>query len=114
MLIEINKIIVSHNDGRGIPLISPWHTNRTAWEKAKENGVYSKSALARSGEAERCADVIVTILREDGFNNQLRGSIIKSRDGEELQEFYLKYDFSQGYVGDSLAAEVDPEDIFKI
>ncbi len=112
MLIEINKIIVSHNDGRGVPLISPWHTNRAAWEKAKENGVYSKSALARSGEAERCADVIVTILREDGFNDQLRGSIIKSRDGEELQEFYLKYDFSQGYIGDSPVVNEEPIDLF--
>ncbi len=101
MLIDIKKITVSHNSGRGVPLISPWHTNRAAWEYAKERGVYTKSALAKSSEAERCADVIVTILREAELNDQLRGSIIKSRDGEELSEFYLRYDFSQGYIGDS-------------
>jgi replicative DNA helicase len=100
MLIEINKIIVSHNDGRGVPLISPWHTNRASWEKAKEEGIYTKSALARSGEAERSADVIITILREDWSDNQLRGSIIKNRDGEELSEFYLQCDFKHGYIGD--------------
>jgi hypothetical protein len=114
MLTEISKIIVSHNDGRGVPLISPWHTNRSSWEKAKENGVYLKSCLAKTAEAERTADVIVTILREDGRENELRGAIIKSRDGEELPEFYLTYDFSQGYVGDNLIDEVDPEDIFKL
>jgi len=111
MLIDIKKTIVSHNNGRGVPLISPWHTNRTAWENAKERGVYTKSALAKSSEAERCADVIVTILREDELRDQLRGSIIKSRDGEELSEFYLTYDFSQGYIGDSPVSNFDTVDL---
>lgn len=111
MLIDIKKIIVSHNNGRGVPLISPWHTNQTAWENAKEGGGYTKSALAKSSEAERCADVIVTILREDELNDQLRGSIIKSRDGQELSEFYLICDFSQGYVGDSLVSNFDTVDL---
>jgi replicative DNA helicase len=103
MLNEIKKIIVSHNNGRGVPLISPWHTNRASWDSAKKDGYYTKSALAKTGEAERSADVIVTILHQNSIKNELKGSIIKSRDGQELEEFYLNFDFSQGYIGDSLA-----------
>jgi hypothetical protein len=112
MLREIKNVIVSHNKGRGVPLISPWHTNRKSWEDAKQSIPYTLSALAKSADAERFADVIVTILRENGLENQLRGSMIKGRDGGELPEFFLTCDFRQGYVGDNLAAEVDPEDIF--
>lgn len=112
MLIEIKKIIVSHNNGRGVPLLSPWHTNRSSWENAKEKGFYTKSALAKSSEAERCADVIVTILREQELDNELRGSIIKSRDGEELPEFYLTYNFDQGYIGDNPLITPDSIDLF--
>lgn len=100
MLIEIKKIIVAHNNGRGVPLISPWHTNRASWDNAKQCGYYTKSSLAKTGEAERSADVIVTILCQDSDEKKLKGSIIKNRDGEELKDFYLNVDFSQGYVGD--------------
>jgi replicative DNA helicase len=111
MLIDIKKIILSHNNGRGVPLISPWHTNRSSWETAKEKGVYTKSSLAKSGEAERSADVIVTILLEDFSDIQLRCSIIKSRDGEELKEFYLNYNFNQGYIGDQIVVPEDTIDL---
>jgi hypothetical protein len=30
MLIDIKSIIVSHNNGKGVPLISPWHVNRSS------------------------------------------------------------------------------------
>jgi hypothetical protein len=73
--------------------------------------VYTKSSLAKSSEAERSADVIVTILREQELDTGLRGSIIKSRDGEELPEFYLTCDFDQGYIGDSLVTTPDTIDL---
>jgi hypothetical protein len=98
ILIEIKHIAVSHNKGKGVPLASPWHCNRSSWEKAKEDGKYTKASLAKTSEAERQADVIVSILKEDG-EKRIKGSIIKNRDGEELDEFYLEYDFSQGYIG---------------
>ena len=91
--------------------MSPWHTNRSSWENAKEKSVYTKSSLAKSSEAERSADVIVTILREQELDNGLRGSIIKSRDGEELPEFYLTCDFDHGYIGDSLVTTPDTIDL---
>lgn len=100
MVKEVKNIIVSHNSGKGVPLLSPWHTNRESWGKAKSEGSYTKASLAKTAEAERQSDVIVSIIKEDG-SDQLRGSIIKSRDGEELSEFYLAYDFSQGYVGNA-------------
>ena len=111
IIIDIKRIIVSHNNGCGVPLISPWHTNRASWDNAKQCGYYTKSALAKTGEAERSADVIVTILRQDSTPNELKGSVIKSRDGEELEELYLKYDFSQGYVGDSQVGNFDTVDL---
>jgi replicative DNA helicase len=101
MLVDLKKIIVTHNNGKGVPFISPWHSNRQGWKEARENGIYTKSALAKSSEAERQADVILAILRQDISPEELRGSILKNRDGEEMPEFYLKYDFNKGYIGDN-------------
>lgn len=109
MLIDLKKTIVSHENGTGVPLISPWHTNSQGWEEAQKSGIYTKSALAKSSEAERQADVILTILRQDSYGDELRGSILKNRDGEELSEFYLRVDFNQGYICDSTIQA--PEDI---
>jgi len=101
-LIDIKKVIVSHNKGKGVPLLTPWHVNRASWEKAKEEGRYTKSSLARTAEAERQADVSVSILREEGDSRRLRGSIIKNRDGEELEELSLSCDFGHGFIGDGI------------
>ena len=97
-----------------MPLISPWHTNRQGWEEAQKSGIYTKSALAKSSEAERQADVILTILRQDSYGDELRGSILKNRDGEELSEFYLQVDFNQGYIGDSIIQASDDIDFLAL
>jgi len=52
----------------------------------------------------------VSILRENGRENELRGSIVKSRDGEELSDF-LRYDFSQRYVVNNVITDVDFKDV---
>jgi hypothetical protein len=112
MLIDIKSIIVSHNSGKGIPLISPWHVNRSSWEKAKEDGRYTKSSLAKTSEAERQADVIVSILKEENGWRELKGAIIKNRDGEELEEFSLACDLSHGFIGNQVKTNL--EDDFKL
>lgn len=117
MITEVKKICVSHNKGKGVPLISPWHTNRTSWERAKESGQYTLSSLAKTAEAERCADVILTIIKQNTGRDELKASLIKNRDGEILDEFYLEYDFSICYVGDSQIDKVgclDQSDILDL
>jgi len=117
MITEVKKICVSHNKGKGVPLISPWHTNRTSWERAKESGHYTLSSLAKTAEAERCADVILTIIKQNTGRDELKASLIKNRDGEILDEFYLEYDFSICYVGDSQIDKVgciDQSDILEL
>lgn len=110
MLIETKKLIIGHNNGKGVPLLSPWHVNRLAWEKAKEMGYYTKSALAKSSEAERQADVIVSILKPEQESNSLKGSILKNRDGGELPEFWLLSDFRYGCILNDLKMMTSAQD----
>lgn len=114
-LIDIKKLIVAHNNGKGVPLLSPWHVNRASWEKAREDGRYTKASLAKTGEAERQADVIVSIFKEENGSRDLKGAILKNRDGEELEEFYLQYNFNQGYIGNrKLFNPADDLNLFEV
>jgi hypothetical protein len=54
-------------------------------------------------------------MREESNPLKLRGSIIKNRDGEELEEFSLPYDFSQGYIGNfNLITSLSVDDDMRI
>jgi hypothetical protein len=59
--------------------------------------------------------VIVSIFKKENGVRDLRGSILKNRDGEELEELYLQYNFNQGYIGNrKLFNPADDLNLFEV
>jgi len=59
---RLKRLCLTFNNGKGIRMLSPFQTNRDGYRKAKENdGMYDSTALSNAHEAERSADVIISI-----------------------------------------------------
>ena len=68
LLQDFKRFASSFDNGRGVPIISPWQMSRTAWEKAKEaGGVYTKASLADTSEAEKCQPYSAEVLTPNGY-----------------------------------------------
>jgi len=63
---RLKRLCLTFNSGKGIRMLSPFQVNREGYRKAKENdGVYDATALSNAHEAERSADVIMSIFAGD-------------------------------------------------
>lgn len=96
MLISAKRLAASEN----VPLLSPWQVSRAAWEKAVDNGQYTRAALSDTSQAEKSSDLILSLLRRDD-EHELQCEILKYRDGEGSLSFTLHTDFATSYVGES-------------
>jgi replicative DNA helicase len=84
-------------DGRGVPLISPWQTNRRSYEEAQRLGYYTTLALSETAEAANTPDVILSSLEpqeNDSRYAQLKVQILKNRDGETSGVFDVSVDYA--------------------
>lgn len=116
ILLGLKQIAVTHNGGKGIPVITPYQIRRSDWRSAiDDKAPYNKACLANSSEAERSADIIMTHLKvpisSGGSSNQLKCSIIKNRDGAELAEFFLETDLQSCYIGSTRQSSNVLEDL---
>ena len=103
LLVGLKQMAVTHNNGSGVPIITPYQIRREDWKQAiGERKPYTKTCLANSSEAERSADLIWTLLRipesAGGNLRELRCSVLKYRDGEEIHEFFLDAELSTCYI----------------
>lgn len=105
---ELNEIILAakeiakdFDNGRGVPLISPWQTSRDAYQKSGPNGELGKydiTALAETSEAERRADLILAIGEKPDTQAQLRVQTLKWRDGQP-RDFDIRVDYDHCFMG---------------
>lgn len=107
LLIEAKQIAVTFDQGRGIPLISPWAMQQGAYKEALKVGEYSLASLSDTSEAEKSADQIMSMLKLDNPPNELKMQFLKNRDGETPPPFTLKSDFKTAYFGEIRDAAVD-------
>lgn len=91
---------VSFNEGRGVPLLSPWQIRRESYKEALGTGAYSMSALSDTSEAEKSSDQILSFLTMPEKPNETTFQILKLRDGELPPALTLETDFKNAYIGD--------------
>lgn len=106
-LLQGLKGIATSHGGHGVPLVSAYQTSRAARDEARRSGGYTLDALAETAEAERSADLVMTVLRQNDEDLELRAQILKYRDGETMREFYLDIDFARSYVGERAGGRAD-------
>lgn len=97
ILKDAKRMAVTFNNGQGVPLVSPWQINREWFDRAQTVGMYTKSALAETSEAERSPDVIVSLLGPADNTDRVReakGQVLKARDGETTNSLRIEVDFA--------------------
>lgn len=101
---EAKQLATTFDDGRGLPIISPWQTSRDAWKEAQTVGYYNSSALAETAEATSSSDTVITILEpkenESRFAD-MKVQVVKNRDGEKSLGIDLQVDYATSYWSES-------------
>lgn len=105
---ELNSIIrsakqmcMNFNNGEKLPLVALHQINREGKKEAEKNdGVYTKRALADANEAERTSDVIsYTYLNEDlRDRGEVKIGCLKNRDNPFWEPFHARVDFRNRYI----------------
>lgn len=100
MLIEAKQLATTFDNGRGVPVISPWQANRESWKSAQEKGYYDSSALAETHEASASSDTIITILEPMGDVSRevmMKVQVPKHRDGEKASAMDIMVDYATAF-----------------
>lgn len=102
---ELNEVIkdakvfaTSFNEGKGVPLISPWQIRRESYNDALRTGAYGLASLSDTAEIEKSADQIISLLRMPEQPHQLSLQFLKIRDGEIPHAVTLETDFRNAYL----------------
>ena len=104
MLIEGKQFATTFDNGRGVPVVSPWQAGREAWKIAQEKGYYDTSALSETHESSTSADQIITILAPQGEPNRevnMKVQVAKHRDGERCAPLDIMLDYATSYWASS-------------
>lgn len=106
---EAKMVATSFNDGKGVPLVSPWQTNRSSRDEAARNLHYTLKALAETAESVNSSDGILTVLAPDGQEDrrrmQLKAQLLKNRDGETANDIDLQCDYATSYITEQRRGE---------
>jgi replicative DNA helicase len=97
------NLATTFNNGKGVPIISPWQTSREHKERADRDKRYSMAAMAETAYAERYADVVVSLLEpaQTSRHTTLSAAIIKNRDGEQSPNIDIDVDYATSHFTDS-------------
>lgn len=105
---DAKQMAVTFDKQRGIPFYTPWHANRSSWEKAKEKGFYDLNSWVEADELERSADMLLWLLKLENAQDtrEIQGGINKYRDGRSIKQFTLYQDYASSYLGTVAAGQV--------
>lgn len=84
IVLEGKELAVTFDDGRGLCVASPWQVNRPGRDRAASQGHYDLLSVSETSEAERSADVIVSLLEPSDASSRyvdVLGQVLKDRDG---------------------------------
>lgn len=104
---EAKQLATTFDDGRGIPIFSPWQVNRTSWAKAQDEGYYTLNALADTAEASNTPDLIVSLLEPPNDENRkvaMKGQVLKNRSGEIASNIQLYLDKATSHFSEESGA----------
>jgi len=95
----LKGLATGHNRGVGVPVMSAYQMTRIKMEEARGSGGYTLDSLAETAEAERSADVVMSLMRQSDEDTEVHAQVLKYRDGQTAS-FYLETDFARSLVRD--------------
>jgi hypothetical protein len=100
LLKEAKVMATTFDDGRGIPVLSPWSMQQGAYKEALKQRRYTLASLSDTSEAEKSPDILYTLLRMEDEPGVLYSQFLKNRDGETPDDFRLEADYRSTYIGE--------------
>ena len=94
------QMATSYAQGAGVPVISPWQVQQSAYREGKKNRAYTLTNLADTSEAEKVSDTIMALLREEDDFRSARLQFLKVRDGDLPPPAELEIDLRNSYLTD--------------
>lgn len=119
IIVEAKQLATTFDDGRGLPVFSPWQVSRAAWVKAQEDQYYTTAALAETSEAANTPDLIVSLLEPQNSDERVipvKSQVLKNRTGSTANNIPVTLDratscFSEerahGTMDDLLGADLN-------
>ena len=80
--------------------------SQTAYKEALKAGEYSLANLAETSEAEKSADIIMSMLVMPDSGSELKMQIIKNRDGACPPPTMVSYDYRSCWFGEKQTRQV--------
>lgn len=106
---QLKQLCIKFNNSQGLRMLSPFQVNRAGLAEADKNGgVYNTSALSNAHEAERSADVVVSLYMDKILRteNQVKVCCLKHRMGEFFSPFNAAINFKCRYLCDYSGGEL--------
>lgn len=109
IIVAAKKLAVNFNQGKGVPILSPWQTKQVSFEEAKNKGKYPINSASDTNEVEKQADVMIWLLQTDDLKrkHQLLSGITKNRMGGTADSFVLMENWSYSYMSELSGVAVD-------
>lgn len=100
ILRDAKVFATSFQEGRGVPMVSPWQIRRESYLEALRTGFYGLASLSDTSEAEKSSDQIVSLLGMPENKAEVVLQFLKMRDGEIPTPVTLQTDFRNAYLAD--------------
>lgn len=97
-LVMWKNSLVSFGNGEGVPGITGYQTSRQSMIEALSRGYYTLDCLAETSEAERNADIVLSLLFQEDVERELRIQLLKNRDGALLEPTSIVADFATSLI----------------
>lgn len=100
ILQALKGLATGFNNGQGVPVISAYQTTRQRRDEARRSGRYTLDSLAETAEAERSADLVMSLLMMEDDAREVTAQVLKYRDGAKITEWIIEGDFDRSMMRD--------------
>lgn len=100
---QTKRLCLTFNNGQGLRIISPFQTNRKGYEEAiKNSGIYQLTALSNAHEAERSADLVVSLFASEDERDRdvIKICCLKDRRNKPFKPFECAVRAESGHIFD--------------
>jgi hypothetical protein len=98
---RVKTFITAFDKGRGLPFISPWQMTRDAYKVGRQSNGYTIGSLSDTSEAEKSADLIISLLRPEPTATEAIIQTLKARDSALMNPTTIYLDYRNSYLGES-------------
>lgn len=100
---QTKRLCLTFNNGQGLRIISPFQNNRKGYEEAlKNDGIYQLTALSNAHEAERSADLVISLFAGDDQRDRdvIKICALKDRRNKPFKPFECCVRAESGFISD--------------